>query len=72
MPSPAFSKQGAALNRHQRRAAKARRMKMQPMKEAVRRADGNDEVIKLLERWLSRAKEHGQIGGIVVVAAENL
>jgi len=45
---------------------------MRPMGEPIRRADGNAESIELLERWLKRTKEHGQIGFVAIVACENL
>jgi len=45
---------------------------MRPMEVPIKRADGNDEAVALLERWLKRAKEHGQIGFVGLVACENL
>ena len=45
---------------------------MRPIPKPVLRASGNEDVIKLLEAWLKRAKEHGQIGMCAIVAVENL
>jgi len=45
---------------------------MRPLGEPIRRATGNTECILLLERWLERAKSHGQIAFVAVVACENL
>ena len=45
---------------------------MLALKEPSERATGNEDVIKMLESWLKRAKEHGQIGFAAIIAAENL
>lgn len=45
---------------------------MQPLKEAPVKAFGNDQVVKMLESWLERARTHGQIAFAAIIACENL
>ena len=43
---------------------------MRPHQAPIRRADGNTECVMLLERWLKRAKDHGQMAVVAIVASD--